>query len=61
MNCRDLSKWEKYYVKRLLTYKKVKRQGGARTLNVDGRTIERMIKRHQIDLESPEPMCLALK
>jgi two-component system, NtrC family, response regulator AtoC len=47
------AEWEKYYVKRVLIHTKGNRQAAARILEVDRKTIDRMIKRHQIDLESP--------
>lgn len=43
------AEWEKYYVKRVLIYTKGNRQAAARILHVDRKTIDRMIKRHQID------------
>jgi two-component system, NtrC family, response regulator AtoC len=44
------AEWEKYYVKRVLIHTKGNRQAAARILEVDRKTIDRMIKRHQIDL-----------
>ena len=45
-----LDEWEKYYVTRVLIHTKGNRQAAARVLRVDRKTIDRMIKRHVIDL-----------
>jgi DNA-binding NtrC family response regulator len=46
-----LDEAEKRYVSRVLAYTKGNRQAAARLLNVDRKTIDRMIKRHNIDLD----------
>jgi DNA-binding NtrC family response regulator len=48
----QLAEWEKFYVKRVLMHTKGNRQAAARVLNVDRKTIDRMINRHGIDLNS---------
>jgi DNA-binding NtrC family response regulator len=45
-----LDKWEKKLVVRVLAHTKGNKQAAARILDVDRKTIERMIKRHNIDL-----------
>lgn len=46
-----LDEAEKRYVSRVLVYTKGNRQAAARLLDVDRKTIDRMIKRHKINLE----------
>jgi DNA-binding NtrC family response regulator len=46
-----LDEAEKRYVSRVLAYTGGNRQAAARLLNVDRKTIDRMIKRHNIDLD----------
>jgi transcriptional regulator of acetoin/glycerol metabolism len=46
-----LDEAEKRYVSRVLAYTAGNRQAAARLLNVDRKTIDRMIKRHRIDLD----------
>jgi two-component system, NtrC family, response regulator AtoC len=46
-----LDESEKRYVSRVLAYTKGNRQAAARLLNVDRKTIDRMIKRHEINLD----------
>jgi DNA-binding NtrC family response regulator len=46
-----LDEAEKQYVSRVLAYTTGNRQAAARLLNVDRKTIDRMIKRHNINLE----------
>jgi two-component system response regulator AtoC len=49
---RTLAEMEADYVKRVLDHTKGNKQAAVRLLNVDRKTIERMIKRHQIKIES---------
>jgi two-component system response regulator AtoC len=46
-----LDEAEKRYVSRVLVHTKGNRQAAARLLNIDRKTIDRMIKRHSIDLD----------
>jgi two-component system response regulator AtoC len=45
-----LDEAEKRYVSRVLAYTRGNRQAASRLLNIDRKTIDRMIKRHGIDL-----------
>jgi len=49
----SLAEIEGRYVKRMLEYKKGNKQASARLLGVDRKTLDRMIKRHNIDLINP--------
>ncbi|MFN2515262.1 MAG: sigma-54-dependent transcriptional regulator [Pyrinomonadaceae bacterium] len=49
----SLAEIEGRYVKRMLEYKKGNKQASARLLGVDRKTLDRMIKRHNIDLVNP--------
>lgn len=52
-NLPTFAEWEKILVSRVIAHTKGNIQAAARILAVDRKTVERMIKRHQIDLESP--------
>jgi two-component system, NtrC family, response regulator AtoC len=51
-----LDEAEKRYVSRVLAYTAGNRQAAARLLNVDRKTVDRMIKRHMIDLDGIRSM-----
>jgi transcriptional regulator of acetoin/glycerol metabolism len=46
-----LDEAEKRYVSRVLAYTRGNRQAASRILNIDRKTIDRMIRRHKINLD----------